>query len=904
MKHLFPLNVAILLTAAILHANAAEFHVSTEGNDAWSGRLAAPNAARTDGPLATLEAARDTVRKFKGSAPLSEPVTVQIHAGIHPLKQTLKLDARDSGAANAPVVWRGRGKERPVLIGGRRITGFTPHKGAILKADLAAQGLKGAKFRQLIFAGERQHLARHPNFDADNPYGGGWAYADGNYIPMYQEVPGERKDTLHYKAQDARKWAHPEEVEIFVFPRYNWWNNIVRIKSLDPAARVATLAGACSYPIRPGDRYYFRGALEDLDAPGEWQLDSREDILYFQPPAPLADRAVYAPTMRTILELGRGAAHITFRNLVFECSEGTAVILRDATDCRIVQSEVRNVGDYRGSGISISGGKNCGVVGCDIHHTGSHGVSLSGGDRKTLTPAGHYAENNYIHHVGVFYKQGVGVALTGVGNRASHNLIHDGPRMGIMFSGNNLLIDFNEIRHVNLETSDTGAVYTGGRDWISSRGTVIRHNWFHDILGYGFHDGRWVSPYFAWGVYLDDNAGGVDVIGNVVARCARACLHLHSARDNLIENNIFVEGAQQQVEYNGWTKDHRNWKTRLPTMIKGYEMVAKQPAWKDMRNMDYHPAEAPLPDGRVMTGNVFQRNIMAWRNEDAKLYSLRNAPVERNLLESNLVWHCGLPPRTGERRAGPDISGNLAPNPDFEEGAPGSLPRDWQWQIHPLPKTTAVIVASSPAQGRQALRMDAAFNPDKERDNYPIVVSRDQPLKPGGTYRLRAKLRASLAGARARIMLQSYVAHAYFWASPGSDAKVGTDWQPFESVFRIPAPGERGHHEKMKTFRVRIDFPDKTGSLFIDDISLTEAEELSEWKSWQELGHDRKSLVADPQFVDAARDDYRLRPGSPAFKLGFHPIPVEKIGPYADELRASWPIVEAPGAREKPLVTE
>jgi len=56
--------------------------------------------------------------------------------------------------------------------------------------------------------------------------------------------------------------------------------------------------------------------------------------------------------------------------------------------------------------------------------------------------------------------------------------------------------------------------------------------------------------------------------------------------------------------------------------------------------------------------------------------------------------------------------------------------------------------------------------------------------------------------------------------------------------------------------------------------------------------------VADPLFVAPDKDDWRLRPGSPAFKLGFQPIPVDKIGPYRDPLRASWPIIEAPGARE------
>jgi len=53
--------------------------------------------------------------------------------------------------------------------------------------------------------------------------------------------------------------------------------------------------------------------------------------------------------------------------------------------------------------------------------------------------------------------------------------------------------------------------------------------------------------------------------------------------------------------------------------------------------------------------------------------------------------------------------------------------------------------------------------------------------------------------------------------------------------------------------------------------------------------------------VNADKDDYRLRKESPAFKLGFQPIPVAKIGPYKDATRASWPIVEAEGAREKPL---
>ena len=64
------------------------------------------------------------------------------------------------------------------------------------------------------------------------------------------------------------------------------------------------------------------------------------------------------------------------------------------------------------------------------------------------------------------------------------------------------------------------------------------------------------------------------------------------------------------------------------------------------------------------------------------------------------------------------------------------------------------------------------------------------------------------------------------------------------------------------------------------------------WTAWQKLGYDRNSIIADPLFVDPAHDNYRLRPESPAWKLGFKPIPVEKIGLYKSPDRASWPVAD------------
>jgi len=46
------------------------------------------------------------------------------------------------------------------------------------------------------------------------------------------------------------------------------------------------------------------------------------------------------------------------------------------------------------------------------------------------------------------------------------------------------------------------------------------------------------------------------------------------------------------------------------------------------------------------------------------------------------------------------------------------------------------------------------------------------------------------------------------------------------------------------------------------------------WDEWLTQGMDRHSLMADPLFAAPDKGDFRLKPDSPAFKLGFVQIEV------------------------------
>ncbi len=303
----------------------ATFFVAPNGDDEWSGKLAEPDGMRTDGPFATLGRARDAVRELKDKRAPSSPITVMVRGGKYYLEHSVVFGPEDSGSREFPITYKAYPGEKPVLSGGRTISGWKPYKGKILKAQIPeAKGGKW-KFRSLFFNDQRQTRARYPNLDPQNPIYGGWAFMEG-----YGYTDGERLGVITYRRGTfPHHWTKPQEGEVNMFVEANWHNDFVPIKAVDEQSRTITLTrrtrwgidvapGAIHEPLvaplaswwgmktrgAPGARFRVENLLEELDQPGEWCLDSDEGIVYFWPPDDsLEQQEVVAPLLNRLIDL-------------------------------------------------------------------------------------------------------------------------------------------------------------------------------------------------------------------------------------------------------------------------------------------------------------------------------------------------------------------------------------------------------------------------------------------------------------------------------------------------------------------------------------------------------------------------------------------------------------------------
>ncbi|MDJ0715926.1 MAG: right-handed parallel beta-helix repeat-containing protein [Prochloraceae cyanobacterium] len=603
------------------------FYVAPNGNDAWSGRFASPNARKTDGPFATLERARNTIRQLKQrQGTLKQPVTILIRGGHYFLSKPLVLTPMDSGTKDAPITYAAYQDEKPVISGGRRIQGWREERvngRTMWTVTLPEVKAGNWYFQHLWVNGQRRNRARYPNK----------GYLQVEAVPDAGKFWTRGQNRFKFKNGDLQAWPSVDLGEAVVMTR--WIESRLPIAEVDESERIISFSKKTLIRIDPNDLYYLENIFETLDTPGEWYLNQSTGKLYYipMPGEQINTIEAIAPTLVFLLLLqGRPiqeqyVENINFEELTFSHNDWKLPPNISGFD----QNAFGVPGAILGNGV-----KNCSWKKCIIAHIGSHAIELFRGcrnntivkcemfdlgagavklgERRTYRPdlsRPHLSDaqetnnnkviENHIYNGGYFFPSAVAVRATHSNhNLIAHNHIHDFYYMGISVRGffdykptraHHNIIEFNHVHHIGKLSNgegplldDKGGIYAMG----VQPGTVIRSNTIHDIQATGFR---------GWGIYLDGNSSQIVVENNLVYRTTEAGIHLHYGKENIIRNNIFAFGRLAQIR-----------RTRLePHLSLTFE-----------RNIVYW-REGKLLVGRLRDLNfAFDRNLYwyAGQNED------------------------------------------------------------------------------------------------------------------------------------------------------------------------------------------------------------------------------------------------------------------------------------------------
>jgi hypothetical protein len=479
-------------------------------------------------------------------------------------------------------------------------------RGKVYELDLAALGVTHRQrfpdhfvgaggLCEIYWDGHRLPLSRWPN-GADATMGQVLDRGDGNSKTGHGGVFVAREERV-------ARWNVAEGVWVEGYWRVPWSPSALRVASIDPQTRQVTLAVpigggiGSKYAKRPAlgdgkEPWWAVNLLEEIDLPGEWAVDFKTGKLYLWPPSDPQKAVCALADMESPMARLRGASSVVLEGLTFEQGLGNGLEIQGGEGNLVAGCVFRSLG---GNGVVIRGGLRHGVRSSDFHDLGEGGILLSGGDRAKLTPCGHFAENNHLHHLGIrkkTYAAGIQVGAYGtgpaVGCRVTHNYIHDLPHAGILYGGNDNVFELNEICRVVLTSADMGAFYTSN-DWTSF-GNVLRHNFVHS------------SPR-ANAFYMDDGDSGDLIEGNVCHGFSYGPF-IGGGHDNVVRHNLVIaceRGLHLDARglARGYDKDHG--------LLGGLAAVPyQQKPWSERYPtlpglLDRHPEK---PYGNKVTGNA------------------------------------------------------------------------------------------------------------------------------------------------------------------------------------------------------------------------------------------------------------------------------------------------------------
>jgi hypothetical protein len=589
-----------------------ELFVASTGDDA--------NPGTKDRPLKTLAAAQAAVRAHPDRGKV--PITVSVLTGTYYIGQTLVLTAADSGTQAAPVTYRGGGTA--TLSGGARLNpAWTSYKNGIMQANVPASVSGPLSFDGLFVNGQRQRMARYPNYKAGVvPFGG--ASADA------------------VSATRVASWSHsPVGGFVHGLHAQRWGSEHYVIKGVDASHKLVLSGPFCNGrpDVLLDGSQVVENVLDELDVPGEWYFDRAAGIVYLYPPpgTDLAAATIEVAGVERIFEF-RGTStapvqwitldgfHYTHTSRTFakateqilrsdwEIYRGGAVFVTGAEDSNIQNSFFDQVG---GAGVFINGyDRRVNVTSNKFVGTGSSAILFIGSPSAVKNPLFGYgatpipvasldktpgpltpdypaqcsAKDNLIHDIGDPEKQVAGVGIDMAEDiTVSHNSIYSVPRAGINIGDGcwgGHVISYNDVFDTVLETGDHGAFNSWARDRYWQSGTAAIESRVAAYPGLQLLDtvkpialsnNRWRCDH-GWDVDLDDGSTSYVITNNVFLSGG---LKWREGYSRTGDNNVFADGKTMSVHV--WPTNSGDVFTH--NIFSGYAPVSPD-AWG--KQLDYN----------------------------------------------------------------------------------------------------------------------------------------------------------------------------------------------------------------------------------------------------------------------------------------------------------------------------
>ncbi len=463
-----------------------------------------------------------------------DSVEIQVTSGIHYLNKTIYLDSQNNN-----LLITAAGNERPVIYGGKAITGWK-QEGKFWVADVG-----NLDFRILEVNGqlaERSRLPEKGTYKHLSEFKNKWlSTAEGGFSPK----PTERElMTMKYNPDDIESINDLINTEITLF--HMWDETLVRVDTVISEDMEITFTIPAAYPAGAfGFKdYIIWNSKHGMKKPGQWYLDRNKGKVYYWPREgqTLENTNFIIPVLDELIRI-ENASNITIKNLEFRSNNAPVMVggfgakwfsgAVYAEKSNSLKFDNLTFSNLNTSGIKTILCNNVQIENCHLHNLGAAGIRCIGSNAQI--------KNNLIHDVGQIYPSTIALYVNVTDPNAreewemgknegnviiEHNTIYNTPYVGIASGGHDTKILHNRVYDVMQVLSDGSGIYV-----TFCKNLLLKGNFVSDI---GKKHGAGTSAY-----YLDEFTDNATVEGNLSLNVNRP-VHTHFCKNNVINNNIFI----------------------------------------------------------------------------------------------------------------------------------------------------------------------------------------------------------------------------------------------------------------------------------------------------------------------------------------------------------------------------